>query len=946
MPQPSESPRPTITIDLDGPANTLAPPGSQTTHRQTTPGAGHHEPTKRTRVWTTPAATTITWHTTQQMLDYANLVSTPTHPDGTCCYWSLSLATDGRGGTAQGMIDRDAFVRTPSPQNATTHHATQLCAHARALRERVVRWLLTPANFGVMRGEPKYCVDFPQFVTQRLGRQHSATQKSYLREAGCTSTIIGGHEAIAILDRCTALQDPTHPLSRQCLTDQFTALGPAAPPRARQMSTERIITTAITAHRALSGTDAWADDPVIRVLANILHIDIVVLEQMGPADQVNLITPEDVHNEGISARYISWRETAVPRLLAQQAAHAHHTTHPAPQLVVLHHTMQGCHFEAGLQRRDTPGGTTTQLTGPTPRHNSGDTGLPSSLTSTPQAHTHTPQPPTPLAPTGTHDAVTPVRTRRPDPEEATGASTHNLRHASDPVRRDGAQRSMPGRIGAQSHSGRLPAAAPPAATPPTGIQNTAASARTRRPNPNEATGASSHSLRRASNPERRDGAQHSTLGTAGAQSQPGRPQAVAPPAVTPPCGARQPSTAKGTPPTTATHGATHERPNTDTARRAAHSQSPEDQPTSQAQQPYQTHTTRARARLPSTAPLQRGSRSQASHQRIEKGEAPATQSHTQPHSTSPASAPTRRDTTLPPAAGAGANKRRPGQTSTCDRERAHSAGATRTSSPAPQRDQHDPVERNPAHTSAESLGHPYREWTLEPTWDAPVNVTSAQRRVHELEGAQWHTTTSPRGATIHATFPDGTFDTRFHVKTVTFPGGKNGSGLFAARDFRKGEYLTVYAGEPIDRNEHYRRRLAGVGDHVMEIAGALIDGAVGGNGAELINSALHRKGMHENAKFSTTTGSVKALRDIAAGQEICMSYYGGYWSGVRAMHRRQAGELAAAGRAGNGTGGGPPGGAWTPVVSVYVYVYCIGASIRIRIPNIVSILHTAYVYGY
>ena len=63
--------------------------------------------------------------------------------------------------------------------------------------------------------------------------------------------------------------------------------------------------------------------------------------------------------------------------------------------------------------------------------------------------------------------------------------------------------------------------------------------------------------------------------------------------------------------------------------------------------------------------------------------------------------------------------------------------------------------------------------------------------------------------------------------------------------------------------------------------------------------------MHENAKFSTTTGSVKALRDIVAGQEICMRYYGGYWSGVRAMHRRQAGELAAAGRAGNGTGGGP-----------------------------------------
>ena len=99
----------------------------------------------------------------------------------------------------------------------------------------------------------------------------------------------------------------------------------------------------------------------------------------------------------------------------------------------------------------------------------------------------------------------------------------------------------------------------------------------------------------------------------------------------------------------------------------------------------------------------------------------------------------------------------------------------------------------------------------------------------------------------------------------------------------------------------------------MEVAGVLIDGAVGGNGAELINSALHRKGVHENAKFSTTTGSVKVLRDIAAGQEICMNYYGGYWSGVRAMHRRQAGKLADAGRAGNGPGSGPrppppPGG--------------------------------------
>ena len=76
----------------------------------------------------------------------------------------------------------------------------------------------------------------------------------------------------------------------------------------------------------------------------------------------------------------------------------------------------------------------------------------------------------------------------------------------------------------------------------------------------------------------------------------------------------------------------------------------------------------------------------------------------------------------------------------------------------------------------------------------------------------------------------------------------------------------------------------------MEVAGVLIDGAVGGNGAELINSAHNRRGMHENAKFSPTTGSVKALRDIDVGQEICMSYFSGYWAGVRAMDRRRASE--------------------------------------------------------
>eukprot|EP00966_Prymnesium_polylepis_P154373 3564403-Prymnesium_polylepis.1 len=41
-------------------------------------------------------------------------------------------------------------------------------------------------------------------------------------------------------------------------------------------------------------------------------------------------------------------------------------------------------------------------------------------------------------------------------------------------------------------------------------------------------------------------------------------------------------------------------------------------------------------------------------------------------------------------------------------------------------------------------------------------------------------------------------------------------------------------------------------------------------------------------------------------------YYGGYWSGVRAMNRRQAGKLADAGSAGNGRHRPPGNGRHRP----------------------------------
>ena len=74
--------------------------------------------------------------------------------------------------------------------------------------------------------------------------------------------------------------------------------------------------------------------------------------------------------------------------------------------------------------------------------------------------------------------------------------------------------------------------------------------------------------------------------------------------------------------------------------------------------------------------------------------------------------------------------------------------------------------------------------------------TPALRSLREIKTAQWLTTISPHLTTIQATFPDGAVDIRFCVKPVTFPGGSKGSGLFAARKFRKNEYLTVYNDSP------------------------------------------------------------------------------------------------------------------------------------------------------
>ena len=116
--------------------------------------------------------------------------------------------------------------------------------------------------------------------------------------------------------------------------------------------------------------------------------------------------------------------------------------------------------------------------------------------------------------------------------------------------------------------------------------------------------------------------------------------------------------------------------------------------------------------------------------------------------------------------------------------------------------------------------------------------------------------------------------TRFHIRTE---GAVAGRGLFAARDYAKGEHVAVYMGVDMGKSgtpesRAAQERLAAVkrADHVMEIAGRLVDGRHGISGAQYINTAKGVTGRADNAHFAKPTGSVRATaaKGIAAGTEI------------------------------------------------------------------------------
>jgi hypothetical protein len=106
-------------------------------------------------------------------------------------------------------------------------------------------------------------------------------------------------------------------------------------------------------------------------------------------------------------------------------------------------------------------------------------------------------------------------------------------------------------------------------------------------------------------------------------------------------------------------------------------------------------------------------------------------------------------------------------------------------------------------------------------------------------------------------------DLRFTVKAVIFPGGREGDGLFAARKFEKGEYLTVWMGTAA----------AQAGGSVAQLNDGKYE-AGDTAGASHINDTRGRS-YHPNLKINAAlmgTGAIRAIREIPEGHEICINY--------------------------------------------------------------------------
>lgn len=127
------------------------------------------------------------------------------------------------------------------------------------------------------------------------------------------------------------------------------------------------------------------------------------------------------------------------------------------------------------------------------------------------------------------------------------------------------------------------------------------------------------------------------------------------------------------------------------------------------------------------------------------------------------------------------------------------------------------------------------------------------------------------------------------TRTSNIPGA--GLGLFTTTSINRGTMITEYQGEVIGHEEACKRRSRSEATHIRVALTHMLyidglrgtDAPAGSGGGSLIN-CVHGTRIKKNCAFYSSTDPsrgnrvfARAVRDIAAGDELLSNYGRGYW---------------------------------------------------------------------
>ena len=147
-----------------------------------------------------------------------------------------------------------------------------------------------------------------------------------------------------------------------------------------------------------------------------------------------------------------------------------------------------------------------------------------------------------------------------------------------------------------------------------------------------------------------------------------------------------------------------------------------------------------------------------------------------------------------------------------------------------------------------------------------TETTSQRQTALALTQSRKWVTTERDGEKYISYTHDTHVDRRFHTAAVIFPDGTRGIGLFADREFQRGEYITAWMGTPANENSQTTAKLEG---GLME--------AHPRGGAPYINDTRQRDPKRDPNAELTRHGNIKAARTIKTGEEICIEYGEDFW---------------------------------------------------------------------